>query len=145
MADDAVYTRTINRRCPLPVDPGVMAIYLSRGAGALDTPVPVPWNNVRLTYAVVITTTAVATADFVIKLELNAASGTLIDTITVAQSGSAIGDIDTVSFVDFTSQAAAKRLNYDDTARDYINVEVGASANAGNVMLYLYFEPESGQ
>jgi len=126
--------------CPLAgANLAVMSILCTRPASTADLPVPVPAKNCRLIHVEAITTTVVATADYVIDLELNAASGSAIGTITIATSGSAIGTIDTLVWANMT-QANAQNLSYDDANRDYINLELNGNAAAGACMLYLFFE-----
>jgi len=128
---------------PIPVEPGVVSVLVNNSAAETNIPVYVPWRSCKLSYAYTVCTTAVDTAGAMeIDLELNAASGTEIMTITVA-ANAAVGDIDEATF---TSQAAGKNLSYDDAARDAINVEVdGSSTGTGQVMLYMYFEPWAGE
>ena len=117
-----------------------MAMPVVRAAAARDYPVPVPTaRQCRLIRAEAITTTAVASADFLIDLELNAAGGSAIGTITIATSGSAVGTIDTLEWKDMT-QANANGLSSADSARDYINLETSANAAAGAAWVFLFFE-----
>ena len=72
-----------------------------------------------------------------IDLELNAAGGTEIMTITVAQNA-AIGDVDEASY---TTESASENLDRTDTAKDAINIEIAGSASTTwQGMLYMYFE-----
>ena len=42
-----------------------------------------------------------------------------------------------------TTEAASRKLDRDDSARDAINIEVdGSSTGTGAVMLYMYFESD---
>ena len=139
-------TTTLNPKCPLAgANLAVVSQLVARSSANQDYPVPVPSKACRLIRAEAITTTVVATADMTIDLELNAAGGSAIGTITVATSGSAIGTIDTLEWADMT-QANAKSLSLDDSARDYINLEVNSHATgAGGAMVHLFFEREANQ
>jgi len=128
---------------PIPVEPGVVSVYVPNSAAETNIPVYVPWRNCKLSYAYTVCVTGIDTAGaMAIDLELDAASGTEIMTISVAASSS-VGDIDEATF---TSQAAGKNLSYDNTSRDAVNVEVdGSTTGTGAVMLYMYFEPWAGE
>jgi len=128
---------------PIPVEPGVVSVVVNNSASETNIPVYVPWRNCKLSYAYTVCTTAVDTAGAMeIDLELNAASGTEMMTISVA-ANSSVGDIDEATV---SSAAACKNLSYDNASRDAVNVEVdGSSTGTGQVMLYLYFEPWAGE
>ena len=133
------YTSNYQPSMSIPVEPAVLGpIRLARAAGDLNVPVKVPWKNCKLVYAYVVTTTVVATADFEVDLELDAASGTEMMSITVANSGSAVG---TVTEATLSNQEACEWLDRDNADRDTINIEAEASAGAGVLDLYMYFEP----
>lgn len=132
------FNLTKNPRCPLPVDPSVISLYVPNSAAETNILVPIPWDNCDLIHA---ETNVVAAVDssgaMEIDLELNAAGGTEMMTITVAAS-SAVGTIDTGTV---SSASACKGLSRSDSSKDYICVEVDGSASAaGGVMLYLYFQ-----
>ena len=138
-----VYTANLNNSLPTPTEPGVLSVYLANSAGTSDVVVYVPWKDCRLAYAY---TACVATVDtaaaMAIDLELNAAGGTAIGTITIAAS-SAIGDLDELTGLD--AVAAAKNLDREDASVDAINCEVTGTNATGAAMLFLYFEPEVNQ
>ena len=138
-----VYTATRSEAMPLPVEPSVLSVYVPNSAAETNIVVYVPWKRCKLSYAYTTVVTAIdATGDMEIDLELNAAGGTEMMTITVAAS-SAVGTLDegTVS-----SQAACEDLSSDNASRDAVVVEVdGSAAAAGAVMLYLYFERWDGE
>ena len=140
-------TQTLDDKCPLAgANIAVIGILVARSTGALDYPVPVPTARpCRLIRVEAITTTVVATADFTIDVELNAAGGSAIGTVTIATSGSAIVTIDTLAWADMT-QANAKNLSSANAARDYINLECNLHASgAAGAMVYLFFERDVGQ
>jgi len=135
------YSATHRNSMPVPVEPAVLAVHLVAPSGATgDVPVYVPWKNVRLTYAYTVTTVAEGNQGAVnIDLELNAASGTGMMEIDVAQNA-AIGDLDEASV---TTASACRNLGRHDTARDAVNVEItGAGSTTWQGMLYLYFESD---
>ena len=136
------YTRKMDRRCPLPVEPGVVSVHLVNSVAETNVPVMVPWKNVQLAYAYTVVTEAIdATGAMEIDLELDAAGGTEMMSITVAGS-SAVGDIDEATV---SSASACKGLSYDETSKDYVVCEIdGSAAAAGSVMLYMFFEPYRG-
>jgi hypothetical protein len=136
-----VYTASKTNSLPVPTEPGVLSIRATRTTAELNMPVFVPWKNCKLVYAYAITSTVVATADLELDLELNAASGTEIMTITVPTASSAVGDITEATFTDAT---AGENLDRDDTARDAVNIEIGAHASgAGAADVFMYFEIDS--
>lgn len=134
------YTRKMSLTTPLPNDPGVLSVYVPNSASATDIPVYVPWNRCQLTYAYTVVNSAIDTAGAMeIDLELNAASGTEMMSITVA-ANSSVGTIDEATV---SSASACKGLNYSDTSYDAVNIETDGSASAsGGVMLYMYFESD---
>ena len=138
-------TYSANQRVsqPIPAEPGVLSVYCTNSDAATDMLVYVPWKNCRLAYAyTVVGGTAIdATGDMVLTLELNAAGGTDMMSITVASS-SAVGTIDEATIV---TPAACRGLDVDNSSRDAINIEIdGSAAAAGAVMLYMYFEHDYG-
>jgi hypothetical protein len=104
-----------------------------------DIPVYVPWDSCKLVYAYTVTTVAEGNQGAVeIDLELDAASGSEIMSITVAQNA-AIGDLDEATT--YTTEAASENLGRKDTSRDAVNIEItGAASTAWQGMLYMYFE-----
>lgn len=133
------YTATKKPSFPVPVEPAVLSVYVPNSSASTNIPVYIPWKNCELVYAYTVAVGVVdGTGDMEIDLELNAAGGTEMMTITVAASA-AIGDIDeaTVSSAD-----ACKNLDRNNSDRDAVNIEVDGSADAtGAVMLYMYFAP----
>ena len=124
---------------PIPVEPAVLAVHLVAPSNATgDVLVYIPWDSCRLVYAYTVTTVAEANVAAVeIDLELNAASGTEIMSITVAQAA-AIGDIDEATVI---TAAAQENLGRKDTSRDAINIEIaGGTSTLWQGMLYMYFE-----
>lgn len=136
------FTPKMKRKTPLFGDFVMVPVYVPNSAAAGDMTVPVPGHQCQLSHAETCVVSEIdATGDMEIDLELNAASGTEMMTITVAAS-SVVGTIDTATV---STQSACVALSYDDTARDYVNIEVDGSASAaGAVMLYLFFENYRG-
>jgi hypothetical protein len=130
----------LDKKCPLPVDPAVISVYVPNSVAETNILVPVPWERCQLIHAETNVVTAIdATGAMEIDLELNAAGGTEMMTISVAGS-SAVGTIDTATV---SSASACKGLSRSDASYDYINVEVdGSAAAAGAVMLYLFFQSD---
>lgn len=139
------YTRIMPVSMKIPVEPAVLSVDLvvPTGGSAGDVPVYVPWKNCKLVYAYVVTTVAEGNKGTVeIDLELNAASGTEIMSIQVAQNA-AIGDLDEATT--WTSEAAAKDLSSNNADRDVVNVEVdGTATSTWQGTLFMYFEPYYG-
>ena len=125
--------------CPVFGLPGVLSIVVNNSAAETNIPVSVPWKNCRLAHAETVVTTAIdGDGAMEIDLELNAAGGTEMMSITVAAS-SAVGDVD---YASVSNAAACNKLDRDNTSRDVINIEVdGSATGTGQVMLFLYFEP----
>jgi len=128
----------------IPVEPAILPVYIKGLQNAtVDFTIYVPWKNCKLVYAY--TQTCVAEGNHgagAVHLELDAASGTEIGQITIAQNA-AVGDIDEMVF---TSTAAGKNLSADNSSRDAINLEVAlAASSAWEGMLYMYFEPWAGE
>ena len=136
------YTRIVEPTTKIPLEPAVLSVDLTAATdgSASDVPVYVPWKNCKLAYAYVVTTVAEADKGAVgIDLELNAASGTAIGTITVAQNA-LVGDVDELS--SFTSESAGENLHSNVSTRDAINVEVdGANTTTWAGTLFMYFVP----
>ncbi len=138
-----VYTPTRTEAMPLPVEPSVLSVYVPNSAAETNIVVYVPWKSCKLSYAYTTVVAAIDATDAMeIDLELNAAGGTEMMTITVAAS-SAVGTLDEATV---SSQAACEDLSSDNASRDAVVVEVDGSAAAdGAVMLYLYFERWDGE
>lgn len=137
------YTATKYNSLPCPSEPSVLSVYFSNSAAETNIPVYVPWKNCRLVYAIAYVATVIDnTANLEIDLELNAAGGTEMMSITVTKN-SAVG----ASFEATTSSAAAcKALDRDDSNRDAVNIEIdGSSTGTGALNLVMYFESERGQ
>jgi hypothetical protein len=127
---------------PIPAEPAVLSVHVSNSKSATDIPVYVPWKNCRLVHAVAYVTTHVDTAGAMeIDLELNAASGTEMMSISVP-ADSAVG---TAVEATTSSASACQNLDRDDANRDAVNIEVDGGAGTGAVALHLYFESERGQ
>jgi len=141
------YTKVRRKTMPIPVEPAVLAVHLISPAGTtVDIPVYIPWESCKLTYAYTVTTVAEGNDAAVgIDLELDAASGTAIGTVTVAQNAS-VGDLDEIVFA-ATPSAAGENLSALISGRDQINLEVTGDNTTATWqgMLYLYFEPWEGE
>lgn len=125
---------------PIPVEPAVLPVHLVSISGTYDVPVYIPWKGpLKLVYAYIVTTTAEGdNGNVEVDLELDAAGGTEIMTITVARDASA-GDLDEASY---SSEATASGLSRDNSSKDQINIEVTGSAAVWTGMLYMYFEKQ---
>lgn len=136
------YTRKTTEKCPLPVEPNVLCVYVPNTSAESNILIDIPWKRCELVHAYTVCVTAVdATGAMEIDLELNAAGGTEMMTAQVAASSS-VGDQDDFSV---TTAAACKNLSRDESARDKINIEVdGSTEAAGAVMLFMYFESYRG-
>jgi hypothetical protein len=124
---------------PIPAEPMVMCMYLPN-ANNHNIIAYVPWKNCRLSYCYTVVTTVIDnnSDDMVLTLELNAAAGSTMASITIAKN-SAVGTVDTPTL----TAANCRKLDRDDSTRDAINVDVnGDSSASGAVMLYLYFESD---
>lgn len=137
------YTAGYDNSMFIPVEPAVLSAYIPNTASETNVVINVPWKACRLAYAYAVNVAAVDTAGAMeIDLELNAAAGTEMMSITVA-AAAAVGDQTEATI---TTPAACKDLSREDGDRDAVCVEVDGSAGAaGAVMLYMYFEPEVGQ
>ena len=138
-----VYTPSKTETLPIPAEPAVLSCYVPNTAAETNILLYVPWKQCKLSHAYTVVVAAIDATDAMeIDLELNAAGGTEMMTLTVAAS-SAVGTIDEATV---SSQAACENLSSDTAARDAVNVEVDGSAAAdGAVMLYLYFERWDGE
>jgi hypothetical protein len=118
-----------------------VSVYIPITTAESNVPVKVPWDNTKLVYAYTTFVSNNAGAvldggDCLITLEKDAADGTALGTITIA-NGAAVGDVDEV---DTTAVAAARGLN----SSSVVNVAVdgNTSTTLGAFNLYLYFEPD---
>jgi len=130
---------------PIPVEPGVLSVYVKNAATATDTPVYVPWKNCQLSYAysICVDACSATSAATTINLELNAASGTVMQGITVAAGATSVGTVDEATV---SNQAACENLSSDDAARDVVNVTIDGPTDAdGAFMVYMYFESYYGE
>ena len=134
------YTSLYSPSVAVPIEPAVIGpIRVTRTTANVDLPVQIPWKNCKLVYAYAVTTTVVATADFKIDLELDAASGTEMMTMTLATASSAVGDLAEATFTD---ASACERLDRDAADRDRINIEVNLHATgAAAADVWMFFEP----
>ena len=125
--------------CQVPCEPAVIGpIRVTRSTGDLEYPVKIPWKHCRLVYAYAMCTTVVATADFEIDIELNAAGGTEMMSITLPTAASAVGG---VAEATVTTPAACENLDRDDTDRQKINIEVNLHASAAAAAdVWMFFE-----
>lgn len=134
------FDATLSKKCPLPVDPSVISVYVPNSASEINILVPVPWERCQLIHAETNVVTVIdGDGAMEIDLELNAAGGTEMMSIQVAAS-SAVGTIDTATV---SSATACKGLDRTNSSTDYINIEVdGSATGTGAVMLYLFFQSD---
>ncbi len=85
------YTQTSYRTCVAPGQRTVVPVVV---VGDGDYLIPIPFRA-RLVAFEVSTTVVVTTNDMVINIEKDAAGGTVLGEVTVAESGSAVGTEDT--------------------------------------------------
>ena len=133
------YTAVKTNTMPIPAEPAIIPVHLVGPSGATaDLAVYVPWKDCNLVYAYTVTTVAEGNKGAVeIDLELNAASGTEIMTITVAQNA-AVGAVNEASF---TTKSAGQALTRSNSSKDAVNIEIaGITDNTWEGMLYMYFE-----
>lgn len=135
------YTSNLQDSVPVAVEPAVLWAYVNNSASETNVVVNIPWKSCRLAYAYFVVTTIIDnTADLEIDLELNAASGTEMMSITVTKN-SAVG---TQFEASISSHAACKALSRDDADRDAVCIEIdGSTTGTGAGIVYLYFEAES--
>ena len=129
------YTRALNAATQFG-DPLVLSMVASLSNAETNVSVKVPWNNVDLVYAYCVLTVIPTTTDVTLLLEIDAADGTTIGTATITESGSAVGDVN-----EFTMASASDRTNLLNT--NIINVSIDGGADAGQMVVYLYFEPSA--
>lgn len=139
--DFTVFSRQFEKHSPLDNDIKLLHAYISNVVtGEINVLLPIPWESQRLVKAVACVDVAIAATALEIDLELNAAGGTEMMTISIAKS-SAVGSVHEATV---TTQAACERLSAVEGTRDAINVEKEASAgSAGAVNLYMIFEPDT--
>ena len=140
-----VFTATKTKTLPVPAEPGVLSCYVANSSAETNTLVYVPWENCKLSYAYIVCVSACSatTAATEIDLELNAAGGTEMMSITVAAGATAVGTIDEATV---SSQDACENLSASVAARDAINIEMDGPTDAsGAWMLYMYFEGWDGE
>ncbi len=140
-ADFTVFARGMAKSSPLDDDIKMITAHVRNIVSAeVNVLVPIPWENVRLVKAVASVTEVVdGVADWEIDLELNAAAGTEMMSITV-DSSAAVG---TIWEGTITTPAACQDLSAANAARDAICIESdGSGTPTGAVNIYFYFEPE---
>jgi hypothetical protein len=135
------YTATKTDSIPIPVQPAWLSCYVLNSASETNVPIYIPWRNCRLAHAYTVVVGVVdGDGAMEIDLELNAAAGTEMMTITVAASA-AVGDIDEATV---STQSACENLSRDNADRDAVNIEVdGSTTGTGGVMLHMFFESNS--
>lgn len=128
--------------CPVMGCPGVLPVLLNNSAAETNVLVDIPWKNCRLAHAMAVVTTAIDGAgSMVVDIELNAAGGGDIMSLS-ATASAAVGTQYNATFDDATK---GDSLDRDDSARDKINIEIdGSTTGTGQLMLYMYFEPMVG-
>jgi hypothetical protein len=131
------YTRALNAATQFG-DPLVLSVTANIMTAETNLPIKIPWDGVDLTYAYAVTTTITTTGDCTIVLNKTSSAGTVIGTATITESGSAVGDIDEIALV-----AAASRTNLLNS--DIINIKLDGAADAGQIVVFLYFEPSQYQ
>ena len=137
------YSAGVQDTLPVPAEPAVLSVHiLGPDTGTKDIPIYVPWKNCTLAYAYTVTTVTEGNVNNVgIDLELNAASGSAIGTITVAKNA-AVGDLDEIGTI---TRANARDLNRENTSRDAVNIEItSAGTTAWQGTLFMYFERDVG-
>jgi len=139
--DFTVFSRQYMKSTPLDCDVKMLTAHVRNIVSAeVNIPVPVPWENVRLVKAVAVVTEVVdGVANWEIDLELNAAGGTEMMTITITKS-SAVGAIFEATT---TTESACQGLTSKFATLDAIVIESDGSATpTGAANIFLYFEPE---
>ena len=139
------YKATNTATVPIPAEPMILHCML-HNADNENVPVYVPWKSCKLVHAYTTILTAIdAGTGTVLTLELDAAAGSAMYTITVAASA-AVGDIDegtkptTISYA--TWDANRGQLDRSNTSRDAINIDINGdgTGDAGTMWLTMYFE-----
>ena len=129
------YTRAMNAATQFG-DPLVIPVVVALSNAETNVSVKVPWDNVDLTYAYSVVTVIPTTGDVTLLLEIDAADGTQIGTATLTESGIAVGYV-----AEFTLSAASSRTNLLNT--NIINLSIDGAADAGQAVVYLFFEPSA--
>jgi len=134
------YTREMTEAYPGPGDPGVVPILINASVAGSSAPstvaIKVPWNNVKLVYGYTAITTLVNSKASLI-LTITDGTTTLLSG-TLAKSA-AVG---TVADLTVATSALANIARDSLTNASTLTVShYGGSSAAGQVMLYLYFEP----
>ena len=141
-----VYKSTGMPTLPIPAEPMVLHCYLNN-ADNTNTLVYIPWKSCKLVHAYTTILKAIdAGSGTVLTLELNAAAGSAMMTITVAASA-AVGDIDEgtkpATISNDTWHANRGQLDRGNSNRDAINIDVNGDASPGGALwLTMYFEPD---
>jgi hypothetical protein len=127
------YTRRSDPKRPGPGDPGVIWHVINNSAAETNIPIQVPWDDVELVYAYTAVQTIIDnTAAVEIDLELNAAGGTELASLSIAKN-SGVGTITEFTMNPETRTVLARNSS--------IVVEVdGSSTGTGRLNLFLYFE-----
>jgi len=129
-----VYTPQWRNTQIIPAEPAVLSCYLNITAAAKDLAIYIPWEYCQLDYSYAVALTAEdGTGNLEIDLELDAASGTEMHSLTLATSA-AVG---TIAEGTVTTVAACKDLGRHNTDRDAVNIET--ETGVGTAMLYMYF------
>jgi hypothetical protein len=137
------YTARVTDTLPVPVEPAVLSIHIVMAqTGNDDRAVYIPWKNCTLVHAYAVTTVAEGDTNPVyLDLELDAASGSMIGKITIAQDAG-VGDVDEIASIE---RAYVTALDRDDSTRDAINIEAtSASTTSWEGTLFMYFERDMG-
>jgi len=138
-----VYSPTFQNTLPIPAEPAVLTAYLAEVSSAADFAIYIPWEYCQLDYSYAVLTaarTATDAVDWEIDLELDAASGTEMHSLSILTSAASVGTIveGTVS-----TQAACEGLGRHNTNRDAVNIESSSGVNiTGQCMLYMYFKSD---
>jgi hypothetical protein len=100
--------------------------------------IPVPWRNCRLVYGYTVVAKAIdGTGDMVCLIQLDAANGTQMASVTIPAS-SAVG---AVTEFTITTESVCSNLGRDDTGRDAISIDVdGSTTGTGSANFYFYLE-----
>ena len=139
--DFTVFSRAFMKSDVHDSDVKMMTAHIRNIVSAeVNTLVPIPWENVRLVKAVACITEAVDNvAAWEIDLELNAAGGTEMMSISITKN-SAVG---TLFESTTTTESACQGLSAAIAARDAICIESDGSATpTGAANIFFYFEPE---
>lgn len=141
MAYKASNTSTV----PIPAEPMVLHALL-HNADNENVLVYVPWKSCKLVHAYTTVLTAIDSGTgCVLTLELNAAAGSAMYTITIAASAP-VGAIDegtkpsTITYEQWDANRG--QLDRSNTSRDAINIDINGDGtdDAGTLWLTMYFE-----